>query len=353
VSTEMAKRGGGPLSLDRLQAAAVAVEPDIARAVAEVQGAMMIAKRFPRDEKGAIDRIKNACTRESLAKRALYTYARGGQDITGPSIRMAECIAMNWGNLQYGLREIEQRDGESTVEAFAFDLETNTRSTKLFQVSHIRATKAGRVKLTDPRDIYELVANQGARRVRACILSVIPGDVVEEAVEQVHLTLSTKEALSPEKIKAMVDAFAELGVTKEMIEAKIQRRLEAITPAQVVNLRAIFTSIEDGMRKPEEWFEFPAKEAPPASTKPATAAQQAKAEAEKREAPADSAGMSVIALIDEIGATVAKLPEAKESAFRRQMKKSLGIDKIEDEADIEKLQKCLGFARDWADAEGA
>lgn len=351
MSTEIAKRGGGPLSLERFQAAAgAAVEPDIARAVAEVQGAMVIAKRFPRDERAAIDRIKNACTRESLAKKALYTYARGGQDITGPSIRLAECIAMNWGNLQYGLREIEQRDGESTVEAFAYDMETNTRSTKLFQVSHIRATKQGRTKLSDPRDIYELVANQGARRVRACILSIIPGDVVEEAVEQVYETLSTKEALSPEKIKAMVDAFAEMGVTKEMIEAKIQRRLEAITPAQVVNLRAIYSSIEDGMRKPEECFEFPPKE----PAKPATPAQQqaaaTKADVEKREAPGGFGDMDAAGLLDEIGAKMAKMGAERENAFRRQMKKALGVTKIEDETDVTALGKILSLAIDWTEA---
>lgn len=38
--------------------------------------------------------------------------------------------------------------------------------------------------LTDSRDIYEATANFGARRMRACILGVIPGDVVDMAVNE-------------------------------------------------------------------------------------------------------------------------------------------------------------------------
>ena len=44
---------------------------------------------------------------------------------------------------------------------------------------------------TDPRDIYEMVANQGARRLRACILGIIPGDVVGASVEECQKTLTT------------------------------------------------------------------------------------------------------------------------------------------------------------------
>jgi len=143
--------------------ATVQVESD--RAQAEVQAAMILARRFPRDPVLALDRILNACTRPALAEGALYCYARGGTDITGPSIRLAEVLAQNWGNLQFGVRELEQRDGESTVEAFAWDIETNVRQVKIFQVKHERHTKQGAKRLTDPRDIYETVANQGARRL--------------------------------------------------------------------------------------------------------------------------------------------------------------------------------------------
>jgi len=91
------------------------------REMAEVQAAMVMAKRFPRDTIRVLDRIVQAFARPELAEKAQYQYARGGNDISGPSIRALEAIAQLWGNVQSGVRELEQRDGESTVEAYAWD----------------------------------------------------------------------------------------------------------------------------------------------------------------------------------------------------------------------------------------
>lgn len=226
------------------------------REIAEVQAAMMLARMNPRDEKAAVDRILQACTRPSLAESALYSYSRGGTDVTGPSIRLAEVLAQNWGNFDFGIRELEQRDGESTVEAYARDLETNVTQRKVFQVPHIRYSRAkGNTVLTDPRDIYEMVANQGARRLRSCILGVIPGDVQETAIKQCEITLKTRAEVTPERLKNLVEKFAKFGVTKEMLERRIQRHLDAMTPALLVQLGKVYNSLRDGMSTPAEWFQ--------------------------------------------------------------------------------------------------
>ncbi len=231
------------------------VEIESARAVQEVQAAMVVAKKFPRDQMEAYTRIMKACERPSLAESATYVYPRGGQKISGPSIRLAETVAQNWGNLQYGVRELTQKDGESEVEAFAWDVETNTRQVKVFKVPHIRQTKSGKKKLTDPRDIYEMVANQGARRLRACVLGVIPGDIIEAAVNQCDNTLK-KGGDGPieDRVRGMLTAFEKIGVTKEMIEARLQHNTTAIVETQLVDLRKIYNSIKDGMSKREDWF---------------------------------------------------------------------------------------------------
>lgn len=228
------------------------------REIAEVQSAMVIAKRFPRDPIEAMDKILQACTRPSLAEGALYSYSRGGSDVTGPSIRLAEVAAQAWGNVSFGIRELEQRNGESTVEAFAWDVETNTRQVKVFQVAHVRHTRQGSKKLEDPRDVYELVANQGARRLRSCILGVIPGDVIEAAVKQCEETLRANADTSPDALKKLVAAFEPFGVTREQIEKRIQSRLEAIRPAQIVHLKKVYASLRDGMSSAADWFEVDA-----------------------------------------------------------------------------------------------
>lgn len=233
------------------------------RAVAEVQAALVIARMNPRDQRAAMDRILNACTRPSLAQSAVYQYARGGSEISGPSIRLAEAVAQQWGNMQFGIRELSNAGGKSEVQAFAWDVETNTRREVTFTVPHIRSTRKGTYKLEDPRDIYELVANQGARRLRACILAVIPGDVIEAAVNQCNVTMQATADVSKEGIKKLVESFEPYGVTKAMIEDFCQCRIEAIRPAQVVRLRKVYSSLRDGMAVAADFFKSESeKEAP-------------------------------------------------------------------------------------------
>jgi hypothetical protein len=234
--------------------AAVAVEGQ--RAIAEVQAALFIASKNPRNEIAALDRILNMCARESLAAVARYSYARGGKTITGPSIRLAEAIAQRWGNFSFGTRELEQRHGESTVETFAWDIETNTRAVKEFTVPHVRKSGDRLVRLTDPRDIYELVANNGARRLRACILAVIPRDITDAAVDQCAATLKAKIKIDDALIESLLTKFDAYGVKRKALEANIQRRLESITPALVIRLGDIYNSLEDGMSSPADWFEI-------------------------------------------------------------------------------------------------
>lgn len=230
------------------------------REVAETQALYLMAAMNPRDPVKAMDRILNACTRPTLAEKSTYEYSRGGSDVTGPSIRLAETISQEWGNFESGFREVGRGIepdgvGYSDVLAYAIDLQTRATKRISFRVRHWRDTKKGGYALRDERDIYELVANLASRRVRNCILSIIPGDVVEAALSQCGLTLRTKVDTSAEAVARMVDAFAQLGVSKAQIEKRIQRRLESIQPGQIVQLRRIYTSLQDDMSRPEDWFE--------------------------------------------------------------------------------------------------
>lgn len=233
---------------------------DQQRAIAEIQAAMMIAQNFPRNPIEAMDRILNSCTRPSLANAAVYSYAKGGTDINGPSIRLAEAIAQQWGNIKFGFSEMSRgndRDGVgySEVKAFAWDLETNTERPLSFRVRHWIDTKGGGRKTRDEREIYELVANMAQRRVRSCILSIVPGDVTEAALDQCSVTMHATADTSPDAVQKLAAAFLALGVSKAQVEARIQRRLDAIQPAQIVSLRKIYASIKDGISATADWFQ--------------------------------------------------------------------------------------------------
>ncbi len=237
----------------------IAVEQS--RAVQTVQASLVIAKRFPRDEIAAQKKIMNACMRPGLAEVATYSYPRGGAQVTGPSIRLAEALAQYWGNIEFGWKEIDRKPGASILQAYCWDKETNVQREQTFEVKHIRDTKGGGRALTDEREIYENNANMAARRMRACILAMIPGDVIEDAVTQCEQTLATKIELTPARTAAMLKAFATYNVTKKMVEARLGRNFESITPAQFFSLGKIANSLKEGMSEAKDWFDFSLVEA--------------------------------------------------------------------------------------------
>ncbi len=244
--------------VERPEPSQTMIEVASSRAAQEVQAAMVVAKRFPRDTVAAERRILDACRRARLAENALYSYPRGGTRVEGESIRLAEVYAQNWGNVESGVVELSRVNGESVAMAYCMDLETNSRDVKVFTVKHIRdrnERKGGAVELTEERDIYELVANMGARRKRACILSIIPIDIREAAVTQCRKTLEGDTSVPLiDRVKSMVQAFEGLGVTATMIQQRLGHILSATTPQELVSLRGIFTSLKDGMSKVDDWF---------------------------------------------------------------------------------------------------
>ena len=203
-----------------VSAKSVNTEMMISRQAQEVQAAMVVAKRFPRDEIEANNRILNACKRKSLAERAIYEYPRGGENVTGPSIRLAEVMAQNWGNLDFGITELEQKNGESTVMAYCWDLETNTRQTK------------------------------------------IPGDVVDAALAACTKTMMGKsDEPMIDRVRKMGQAFKDdFGVPMECLEKYIGCKAEAFTAQSIVRLRNVYTSLKEGRASREQYFDLPTVE---------------------------------------------------------------------------------------------
>lgn len=236
----------------------------VARATQEVQAALVIAQRFPRNEIRAEARIIEACKRKGLAEIAEYEYSRGGTRITGPTIDLLRAIANRWGNLQFGWEEVDRRNGQSYVRCFAWDLQSNGKAFRTFVVRHWRDVKGGGYALEDERDIYELIANNASRRVRACLEEVIDADIVEKAIDQCRLTLRDGEK-TPLKDRAakMVIAFASFGVTQAMIEARIGNKLEAVSENQLASLRRVFKALSDGVGKREDYFKPEVPNQPP------------------------------------------------------------------------------------------
>lgn len=236
-----------------MTSAAIAQE---SKAISEVQAAFVIAKKFPRDENHAYTQIIRSCERISLAEQAIYSYPRGGTLVTGPSIRLAEVLAQKWGNCRVGIEIISQDKDKTEARAYAIDLENNYMVDSGFTVKHQRTTKKGVTKLSDEREIRELVGNIGSRHLRGCIMRVVPGDVVEAAVERCNKTMESTDVPIADQVRKLVIAFSDMGVSVENIEKRLGHNLAAIIPAEIATLRGIYKSIKDGMADRSQFFDI-------------------------------------------------------------------------------------------------
>lgn len=245
--------GGVMEQMDKINQGTVAIEAS--RAIAEAQGKLVIAKRFPRDEVAAYAKAMEACQRPTMAEKAFYSFPRGGQTVEGPTIRFAEELARCWGNIDYGIKELSQDDGKSEMQAYAWDLETNAQSVQNFTNPHQREQGKKMVTLTSQRDIYENNANMATRRLRSRILAILPAWFVEDAIAECKKTLSGRnDTPLIDRVKKMVVQFAKLGVTQEQIERRLKRKVDTMTADDFTEYVGIYNAIKGGESKIAEWF---------------------------------------------------------------------------------------------------
>lgn len=249
-----AMQGGVMAQMDKINQGTVAIEAS--RAIAEAQGKLVIAKRFPRDEVEAYAKAMEACQRPTMAAKAFYSFPRGGQTVEGPTIRFAEELARCWGNIDYGIKELSQDDGKSEMQAYAWDLETNAQSVQNFTNPHQREQGKKMVNLTSQRDIYENNANMATRRLRSRILAILPSWFAEDAIEECKKTLAGRnDTPLIDRVKKMVVAFAKIGVTQEQIEKRLKKKIDTMNADDFVEYTGIYNAIKQGESKIAEWFE--------------------------------------------------------------------------------------------------
>lgn len=221
-----------------------------ARAVAEVAAAVRVAQEVPRDVQRAEREMEDACGRIALANRAFYTVRNRGN---GPSVHLARELARIFGNVQFGVHELRRDDaaGISEIQAFAWDVQQNVRSTRTFIVPHVRMAGGRRQPLTDVQDIYLSNQNIGARAVRECIFTVLPAWFTDKAQDLAHETLergtdagAASGPTLPERITAMVDAFAKGNVTDTQLIARVGKPLADWSPEDLAQMGVVYQSLQ-------------------------------------------------------------------------------------------------------------
>jgi hypothetical protein len=225
-----------------------------ARAVAEVAAAVQVAQQFPRNQRLARLDMKEACGRTGLAEKAFYTVPNRGH---GPSVHLARALAGIWGNVDYGIRELHRDDdlGRSEVLAFAWDQQTNSRTSRSFLVPHKRMVRKVQTPLTDLGDIHLNNINQGARALRECIFAILPSDFVAEAQAICRQTLLDGDGKPlQQRIAEMIGAFTTLGVDVPRMEQRIGRSRGQWSNADVADMTIVYGSLKGGEVSVDEAF---------------------------------------------------------------------------------------------------
>jgi hypothetical protein len=227
-----------------------------ARAVAEVQAAVVVAQQIPRNMDRALADMRDATGRLALAEQAFYRVQNRG---SGPTVHLMRELARIWGNVDYGVKELHRDDsaGQSEILTYAWDLQTNTRSVRSFLVPHARMKSGRQEKLIDLGDIYLNNQNVGARAVRECISTVLPAWFRVEAEARCHDTLKNGEAGGEslaKRIEGMIQAFGALGVRVEQLEQKIGRKRGVWDGSHVAEMVVIYQSIQRGEVSKDDEF---------------------------------------------------------------------------------------------------
>lgn len=239
-----------------------AVSIEIERAIAEVQGQLVLAKRFPRSMVAATLDFLDACKSPDFAATAFYAVPNRG---SGPSIRFAEEVARCYGNFDYGHRELSRTEatmtspGKSEIEVYAWDKEQNNRSTRQITVMHVLDSRSGGAKrLTDQADIDNKIANVASKQMRGRILALVPKAIVAAGIAEAKKTIAgviagTNEKPMAQRITGLCAGFAKYGVSTDRLAKYLGHPVDEITVDEFADLMGIGAALKDG-GKASEFF---------------------------------------------------------------------------------------------------
>lgn len=275
---EIAWSGANPAEGD--SSVEVARAGTIAAAQREVESAVILAKRYPRNELEAYQRVMRACGRPNFAEKGNYAFPRGKRKdedgnwvsniVKGPSVYLARELAKAWGNIRFGYRitfdDVEERE----IESWAWDLESNlyvsgsSRFKKLVQRKvWVKAKTKGEKDYQetqwvtpDERDLREATSKQASLLVRNCILQLIPADVVDDCRSKCEATKLKDVKEDPDRaMKAVVLGFSEINVSAEELEEVLGHPIGQCSPAEIVDLKGIYAAIRDGQARIGEYID--------------------------------------------------------------------------------------------------
>lgn len=243
-----------------------------------------------------------------------YRFPAGGSTIEGPTVRLAKALAIEWGNVAFGV-VIDRVEGNRVyLTGVCVDLNNVVvvRRSSTFVLSPAPGKFANKPDQVARWEAMQ-VQSAGAKALRGAILDALPSWFVQPAF-QAALDADRKQVLKAGQTienarDEAVRAYGALKITREQLEALVGSPIVQWAPADIATLRDTIRSINKGETTVEEVFgaapppattEAPASRlpgkskskpdaAPPAAKTEATAApKEEPAPAKEEPAPASS-----------------------------------------------------------------
>lgn len=241
-----------------------AIAAAAAQARSQVEARFALAFARPRDFDDVRVRLLKECQRTRFAETARYAKPVGGRKIEGPSIRFAEAAVRCMGNIDVQTPAIYEDEEKRIVRVTVTDLESNAtfssdvtiqktverRNPKGYEVLGERTNSSGDrvfiVKATDD-DLLNKHNALVSKAIRNNALRILPGDLLDEAMDTCLATLRRQDAQDPDAArKKVVDAFAAVGVKPSDLKQYLGHDVAGCSPAELQDLRTVYAAIKDG-----------------------------------------------------------------------------------------------------------
>jgi hypothetical protein len=231
------------------QAEAPASIEAVSRAEIDVQ--IRTARTYQRKELSILKQrmLSHATIDEETAASCFYKIPRGSDMIEGPSVRLAEIVAANYGNLRVATRTLETvTTGDSphvVVQVAIHDLENNLA----VQVEKRRRITGKKSKGGRPdEDDINLATNACASvAFRDAVFRVVPNVLVHPVLEACkRVAVGKATSLSGKRI-AILKRLAQLGAPQARVLASLGvKKVEDITLEHCEDLIGRGTALKDG-----------------------------------------------------------------------------------------------------------
>lgn len=243
------------------QVAAIAKLPErlaIVRMENDSMASMAAAR--PRDHKLILAEVKAQITAyPSFARAAMYSKPVGKDDsgrmkhVRGLSVRAAEALRNAYGFNKVHTEIEPLGDDAVRITATFTDFQAGNIWTDSGILSKFYKTRdGGRRRYDDDRFYNVVVKAEVSRRVREVVLRSVPPGLKAELEEAIEDTV--RSLLGPSLVQKILTTFARKGVTQEMIEKHLEKKVAEWDQDDRLNLQGIFNAIEEGETTVAEAF---------------------------------------------------------------------------------------------------